>query len=65
VQSGTFPVVMGGWPRSFGFVVSDELSEREAQMSEFFTSWWFIGIMAVLCVGLIALLLFLRKQGSD
>ena len=32
---------------------------------DFFTSWGFIGIMAVALLGLIGLLLYLRKQGSE
>ncbi len=34
-------------------------------MSDFFQSWTFIGLMALLLVGLIGLLLYLRKQGSE
>jgi hypothetical protein len=32
---------------------------------DFFTSWTFIGIMAVILVALIGLLLFLRNQRPD
>jgi hypothetical protein len=32
---------------------------------EFFSSWTFILVMAVALIGLIGLLLYLRKQGSD
>jgi cytochrome c biogenesis protein ResB len=32
---------------------------------EFFSSWYFMGIMAALLIGLIGLLLYLRKQGSE
>jgi hypothetical protein len=32
---------------------------------DFFTSWAFIGIMAVILVALIGLLLFLRNQRPD
>jgi len=32
---------------------------------DFFTSWTFIGIMAVVLVALIGLLLFLRNQRPD
>jgi hypothetical protein len=34
-------------------------------MSDFFSSWTFIGIMAVLLVALIGLLMYLRKQESE
>jgi hypothetical protein len=34
-------------------------------MMDFFYSWYFIGIMAVLLVALIGLLLYLRSKGSD
>jgi hypothetical protein len=34
-------------------------------MGDFFTSWTFIGIMAVILVALIGLLLFLRNQRPD
>lgn len=33
-------------------------------LMEFFSSWYFMGIMAALLIGLIGLLLYLRKQGS-
>jgi cytochrome c biogenesis protein ResB len=29
---------------------------------EFFTSWWFIGIMAFLLIALVGLLIFLRMR---
>jgi cytochrome c biogenesis protein ResB len=29
---------------------------------DFFTTWWFIGIMAVLLVALVGLLIFLRMK---
>lgn len=32
---------------------------------DFFQSWTFIGLMALALVGLIGLLLYLRKQGSE
>jgi hypothetical protein len=32
---------------------------------DFFTSWTFIGIMAVILVALVGLLLFLRNQRPD
>jgi hypothetical protein len=32
---------------------------------DFFSSWTFIGIMALLLAGLIGLLMYLRKQGSE
>jgi len=32
---------------------------------DFFTSWYFIGIMAVILVALVGLLLFLRNQRPD
>src|SRR5205814_1962940 len=38
--------------------------ERKAQM-DFFSTWYFIGIMAVALLALIGLLLYLRKQGSE
>jgi hypothetical protein len=39
--------------------------ERKAEMGEFFTSWWFIGIMAVLLIALIGLFFFLRNKQSE
>jgi hypothetical protein len=32
---------------------------------DFFSTWYFIGIMAVALIALIGLLLYLRKQGSE
>jgi hypothetical protein len=32
---------------------------------DFFTSWTFIGIMAVLCIALIGVYMFLRNQRPD
>jgi hypothetical protein len=34
-------------------------------MGEFFSSWYFIGIMAVILAGLVGLLIYLRKQRQD
>jgi hypothetical protein len=33
-----------------------------AFLPEFMMEWWFLGLMAVILVGLIGLLLFLRNQ---
>jgi hypothetical protein len=32
---------------------------------EFFSSWWFMGIMGVICVALIGVYMFLRNQRPD
>jgi hypothetical protein len=34
-------------------------------MMEFLSSWTFMGIMAVLLIGLIGLLIYLRSKGTD
>ena len=36
-----------------------------ANVPEFMTEWWFLGLMFVLLLGLIGLLLFMRNKGTD
>ena len=33
--------------------------------AQFYTEWWFMGLMIVILLGLVGLLLVMRKKGSD